>query len=449
MRIYKILIGLLALLCLAAVCFAENVKTNHLANEQLKDYELEIVMHNCPNADEVWMLTKCIQNAGVVPIDINTDEKYTTPPSLFKANGGKFVIKGKIKEAGLYFLRNARANKSFPFMIEAGKLKLEINYEDLSRKKDKFEIVPFKHKGSKLNDELINFWSSEGMKNYSKEYGKYLKWYHSSIESLWGITTNEYFKRLLSGGLAKMQKERKITNSQKEAISEEQAKRLKSLNDLVEDAISNYIIKHPKSLVGLEYLGASVYAYGYNRPKLRKRWEHLQMIDEDLRHHTIYKALSDRYNRLSKVRIGDLAPDFELKNTQGNNIKLSDLRGNFVLVEFWKSDCDYCKNENENLHRLCAKYQNEDFEIISVSFDKEEADWRKALSENGNTWLNVRESKGFDNSPIVKNYVEASVPYYFLLDKEGKFLAKNLRHTSFAPDKDHDLNVQLEKIMSP
>jgi peroxiredoxin len=444
----KLLIVLIVLGCIGNVCLAKKIKTNEttIEKKELHDYKLEIIMHNYVNSGEVWIIMKYDPKIGLVPIDINTGERFTKQPSVFKSSDGKFSIEGKLKEPNLYLLFNTKTEQTIPFIMEPGCLTIELNQKDLLNKKDQFQIIPFKHSKSKLNEELLKFWNTEEMKEIAGGYSDYINWYNNSVKDLWGLSIDEYFNKMLSGGLTEIKEKRKITNNQIEAISKEQKDRLLNIHIAKEKAISSYLNENPKSIVGLMYLSATLYSYGQRQPSVRQRWKHLQLIDKELRQHEIYEVLRSRYSKLNKVKVGDPAPDFELTDTKGNKIRLSDLRGNVVLVEFWKSDCDYCKDENKNLHQIYSKYHNKDFEIISVSFDESESEWRKSLELNGNSWLNVREPKGFEKSNIIQDYVEAGVPYYFLLDKDGKFVAKNLRQAAFAIDKEHDIDVQLKKL---
>jgi peroxiredoxin len=415
-------------------------------NQKLKKYQLEIKINNYQPKDSVWYISKCFPLSGLMPIDITSDKQNLSRPSAFVSKNGEFVINGNISEPGLYSLTNYFSKKSFIFMLGDGNLKIEINQDDIAKSWEKHTYIPYKHSESKLNDDLANLCNSPLLKMYPKEYENYRNWYNQSIENLWGITFKEYCSKLVRGGLDQIAKQRKITKQQRENINKEQDKRLFKLSKQQNEGVTEYLHNNPNSVAGLIYLSVTVYGYNVIKPTLRDRWNHLKMLGDALKSHSIYKSLNSMYQRLTKVKIGSEAPDFELNDANGDKIKLSDLRGNYVLVEFWEINCDYCKDENKNLHNLYSKYQNEDFQIISVCFDKSVKDWKEALRENGNTWLNVFEPKGYEKSAIIQEYAEASIPYYFLIDKSGNFIAKKLRGPSISSSGEKSLNQKLEEI---
>lgn len=99
-----------------------------------------------------------------------------------------------------------------------------------------------------------------------------------------------------------------------------------------------------------------------------------------------------------------------------------------VLLDFWASWCNPCRKEIPNLKKLYALYKEKGFEIISVSADTREADWRKALNEEELTWPNFRDTdKSIQQAYEVKFY-----PTMYVLDGDGHCLAENLRGEKLA-----------------
>ena len=124
--------------------------------------------------------------------------------------------------------------------------------------------------------------------------------------------------------------------------------------------------------------------------------------------------------------IGSLAPEIELTNPDGKVIKLSDYRGQYVLLDFWASWCRPCRGENPNLVADYAKYHSKGFEIFQVSLDKTKEAWVNAIAKDKLDWIHVSDLKYWDAAPA-KLYNVRSIPASFLLDKEGKIIATNLR----------------------
>ena len=133
------------------------------------------------------------------------------------------------------------------------------------------------------------------------------------------------------------------------------------------------------------------------------------------------------YNTNIKFAIGSKALDIVLNNQDGEEVKLSSLRGKYVLIDFWASWCRPCRTESPDLIRLYKKYKPEGFEIYSVSFDNNKENWLKAIKDDQlGEWIHVSDLQGL-NSPESNLYNVVSVPYTILLDKEGTIMAKELR----------------------
>ena len=140
------------------------------------------------------------------------------------------------------------------------------------------------------------------------------------------------------------------------------------------------------------------------------------------------QKLKQTLDRLAGLEVGKTAPLFELPNTKGQPVKLSDFRGKYVLVDFWASWCIPCRKENPTLVEAYKKYNSEGFEIIGVSldFEKDKDKWLSAIEEDGLLWTQVSDLQGFE-SPVAKDYVVRSIPRNVLLNPEGEIIAKDLR----------------------
>jgi peroxiredoxin len=125
--------------------------------------------------------------------------------------------------------------------------------------------------------------------------------------------------------------------------------------------------------------------------------------------------------------IGAMAPDLAFENPDGKIYKLSDLRGKVVLLDFWAAWCRPCRQENPNVVRTYQKYHEKGFEVYSVSLDRDKASWVKAIEADGLVWPYHVSDLGFWNSKAAKIYGVSSIPATFLIDKDGRIVAKNLR----------------------
>ena len=128
------------------------------------------------------------------------------------------------------------------------------------------------------------------------------------------------------------------------------------------------------------------------------------------------------------VAPGKIAPDFEeLMIDQKRKIKLSDLRGKVVLLDFWASWCGPCRRENPALVELYEKYKKDGFTVMSVSLDTDKEKWKSAIIADKLTWTNHVSDLGGWNSKIAKIYKVNSIPLTVLIDKDGRIIKLNLR----------------------
>ena len=125
--------------------------------------------------------------------------------------------------------------------------------------------------------------------------------------------------------------------------------------------------------------------------------------------------------------IGAVAPDITLPNPEGKNMSLSSLRGKYVLLDFWAAWCGPCRHESPTLVKAYQKYNSKGFEIFQVSLDKTAKAWKDAIAKDQLTWpYHVSDLKYWQSAPA-KTYNVSSIPANFLLDPQGKIIAKQLR----------------------
>ncbi|WP_240975400.1 peroxiredoxin family protein [Chitinophaga fulva] len=127
-----------------------------------------------------------------------------------------------------------------------------------------------------------------------------------------------------------------------------------------------------------------------------------------------------------KTAIGAAAMNFTQNNVSGKAVQLKDYRGKYVLLDFWASWCGPCRAENPNVLDNYEKYHSKGLEILAVSLDDKKDAWVKAIKDDGLTWEHVSDLKGWKNE-VAKEYNIRAVPSNFLIDKEGKIVAVNLR----------------------
>jgi peroxiredoxin len=195
----------------------------------------------------------------------------------------------------------------------------------------------------------------------------------------------------------------------------------KQIEEQRKEQVRTLIKKNPGSLASLAFI---------SELDIDEDPEVFQILAEgvkDYEDNYLVDELLDKVNNVDKLAFGKQAPEIDLPNPNGENIKLSELRGNYVLVDFWAAWCRPCRIENPNLVAAYEKYADQGLEIYSVSLDASRDDWIAAIEQdNMSAWHHVSDL-GYWNSEAAQTYNIKAIPYNLLLDKKGRIIAKNLR----------------------
>jgi len=124
--------------------------------------------------------------------------------------------------------------------------------------------------------------------------------------------------------------------------------------------------------------------------------------------------IEGKFTNEASLMIGGVAPEIKLNGPDGKPVSLKSLRGKVVLIDFW------------DVVKMYQKYKDQGFEIFGVSLDNDANRWKGAIQSDGLTWYHGSDLMGWKSKPA-QLYQVHSIPATFLLDKQGKIIAKSLR----------------------
>jgi peroxiredoxin len=189
------------------------------------------------------------------------------------------------------------------------------------------------------------------------------------------------------------------------------------------DKLAEFLKSQPASLGTINLLQGNILdrdqyfdTYLAVSEKLKKEWPD----------YAVAKEFVSSVDRMKSLAIGQPAPEIALPDTTGTVVKLSSMKGKYVLLDFWAKWCGPCRQENPNVVRAYHKYKDKGFTVFGVSLDRSKQDWMNAIKQDGLVWTHVSDLK-YWQSEAAKTYNITGIPFSLLLDPNGVIIAKNLR----------------------
>jgi len=151
------------------------------------------------------------------------------------------------------------------------------------------------------------------------------------------------------------------------------------------------------------------------------------------------KLLMESDQQSSWLKKGEIAPDFVSSRPDGSKMALSSLKGNLILLDFWASWSNLCREENATLLKAWEQFGKMNFRILQVSVDDSKTAWTVAIEEDGLVWDHVSDLKRWE-TPVVELYGVEKIPFNVLIDPSGKIVETDLYGEQLLSKLDQILN---------
>ncbi|MFO8066772.1 MAG: TlpA disulfide reductase family protein [Bacteroidales bacterium] len=351
--------------------------------------------------DKDFILKGKLENAENITFSIEelTPQDLIPLDSISTDKNGQFAFRKEIEEAGFYIISISPGN-SITLLIEPGEeIEMSCDADDL--------LMSCEIKGSEGSELMLKL-----NRKLTDSYNK--------LDSL----ADKYRE---SRYLPDFEDIREKLNLSYTEIYENQR-----------DFVKSFIEEHQKSLASIialnQYLGDQILL------TMREDFEYFESLSKSLaeaypsnKHVLDLKKQISNFKRRTKQRelaeeqlqSGKTAPEIVMKNPEDEQIALSSLRGNIVLIDFWAGWCPPCRQNNKDLKDIYNKYNDSGFEIYAVSLDRDRNEWLQGIKEDSLTWIQVSDLR-FWNSPVVSLYNVEGIPYNVLIDEEGKIIDKGI-----------------------
>jgi peroxiredoxin len=288
---------------------------------------------------------------------------------------GKFALKGKVSEPGLYNIIFAEAQKKAVMFLDNSKVTVSGDLSQVQNLKytgspSQVDFTEFQQKFNPLFQELNNI-------NQRAQL--------AGMNDTLSLRTQEIYKEVQAG--------------------------------------IDAFLKTKKDSYVAPFLVLVTAQFTDNVDLLEKRYTG---FSENIRNSFYGKYLKEMLDNAKAGAVGTNAIDFTQNDVNGKPVTLSSFKGKYVLVDFWASWCGPCRQENPNVVNTYNDFKGKNFTVLGVSLDKAKEPWLKAIKDDGLAWTQVSDLK-FWNNEVAQKYKVQSIPQNFLVGPDGKIVAVNLR----------------------
>ena len=343
---------------------------------------------------------KGIEDGTIVQLIPGATHLSETPVAETTVKGGKFTFTGKLNEPRFFYVSFGKNKGVIPVLVENSKIKITADAEVLKQEDGRINFKNEVITGSKSND----YYKKETA--FREELNKDYAEYHKGTEEV----TKAYSNARVAGNKKLMDS---IGNSPKWKAFEAKEK---AFFAKVEKSTKDLITKNKATWWGPFFM---LTQYSYFTPDQKPIYEQFsqtakksyygQVVDKDLN---------------PKTLIGTSVANFGLKDKDGKAYNVKDIVAGkkYILIDFWASWCAPCRKEIPNLKTAYNNYSEKGFEVLSISIDKDEKAWQKALDQENMQWPNLH-----DDDKVSKAFNVKTIPATYLVDSKGVIISDNLR----------------------
>jgi peroxiredoxin len=310
-------------------------------------------------------------------IVVRNEDLSPNPLATTTSKTGKFLLKGKIPEANLYYLTFTGSQQKFYLFVEPANMKLEGHMDSLPA---------IRVTGSSSQADFVEF-----NKQFNASFtrlSQLAQQINSGEADPQGVTRNEY-----------------------NALARE-----------INVKTDKFVEQHKKSVVS----PFAIMVISQLSEDISIKENRYKLLDPVAQESYFGRMLNQNITESKIGAVGTPAIEFIQNDTTGMPVSLSSFRGKYVLIDFWASWCRPCREENPNVVDVFRKYSTKNFTVLGVSLDRAREPWLKAIRDDKLTWTHVSDLKYWQNE-VAAQYKVSSIPQNFLIDPNGKIIAKNLR----------------------
>lgn len=223
------------------------------------------------------------------------------------------------------------------------------------------------------------------------------------------------------------QKDKELSQAY-ETIDRSNAAQADSLQRLMSDnfqareqAAIGFIRQHPRTFTAV-LLAGDLLLYTY--PEVKELYDRLDTVSYAYNYH--FRQFKEKYEDARAHWLqGSPAPDFTTRDIDGKEVRLSDFRGSYVLLDFWASWCRPCRTRAKELKAVYDRLQARGIRVCGLSMDEKRGQWEAATREDGILWTNTGDLKPFKENAIAAAYKVTNLPTLFLVGPEGTIVMQN------------------------